>query len=73
MSEGNDNNDKREDNDMGANALQYRKLDFNKINSRIVGNISSEEALKDINPIQWSEEVLSGRKKVIITKENKSE
>ena len=58
---------------MGANALQYRKLDFNKINSRIVGNISSEEALKDINPIQWSEEVLSGRKKVIITKENKSE
>lgn len=35
---------------------------------RIVGNISTEEALKDIILIQWSEDVLAGNKKVIVTK-----
>ena len=39
-----------------------------EIRKRIVGNISTEEALKDIIPIQWSEDVLKGSKKVIITK-----
>lgn len=34
----------------------------------MVGNISTEEALKDIIPIQWFEEVLNGNKKVTITK-----
>jgi hypothetical protein len=32
--------------------------------------VSSEEALKDIIPVDWSEDVLSGKKKVII-KESK--
>ena len=40
------------------------KLSFNEIikNAKI---ISSEESLKDIVPINWSEEVLSGNKKVL--------
>ena len=42
-----------------------RRLEIRK---RIVGNISTEEALKDIIPISWSEEVLNGSKKVTITK-----
>ena len=38
-----------------------------EMRKRIVGNISTEEALKDVTPIQWSEEVLNGSKKVTIT------
>lgn len=42
------------------------KVDFNKIisNSRI---ISSEEALKDVVPIIWPKEILSGGKKAVVT------
>ena len=42
-----------------------RMLEMRK---RIVGSVSTEEALKGIIPIQWSEEVLNGSKKVTITK-----
>lgn len=59
----------KEDDIMTANALQPRRLDFSKISGRIVGNVSTEEALKDVTPIQWSEDVLNGNKKVTITKE----
>lgn len=59
----------KEDDIMIANALQPRRLDFSKISNRIVGNVSTEEALKDVTPIQWSEDVLNGNKKVTITKE----
>ena len=59
----------KEDDIMTANALQPRRLDFSKISNRIVGNVSTEEALKDVTPIQWSEDVLNGNKKVTITKE----
>lgn len=31
--------------------------------------ISTEEALKDVAPIDWPEDVLNGDKKVIISKE----
>lgn len=55
---------------MDTNALQYKKLDFNKINERIVGDVSGEKALQDITPIPWSKEVLSGEKRVVITKES---
>lgn len=42
-----------------------RKLDIEKLtkNSKV---ISSEEALKDVEPFNWSEDVLKGDKKVII-------
>lgn len=45
-----------------------KSLDFNKIKSRINSTpISSEEALKDITPIDWDEAVLTGEKKVVIS------
>lgn len=69
----NKKNNAKEEEIMSANALQYRKLDFSKIDGRITGTISSEEALKDVSPIKWSEDVLSGKKKVVITKENDME
>lgn len=42
------------------------KVDFNKIisNSKI---ISSEDALKDVVPIIWPKEILSGGKKAVVT------
>ena len=55
---------------MNDNAKEYRRLDFSKL--KFSENIiSTEEALKDITPIQWSDEILSGRKKVTITKAEK--
>ena len=43
-----------------------RRLDFSKLN--FSGRfISTEEALKDIEPFDWEEEVLKGNKKIIIT------
>ncbi|MCL1950434.1 MAG: hypothetical protein FWF59_11950 [Turicibacter sp.] len=37
------------------------------LKTREVRFISTEEALKDVTPIDWSEEVLSGKAKIIIT------
>ena len=54
---------------MRENTLNYGNLDVSKIRNRIVGSISLEESLKDISPISWSNEVLEGKKKVVIGKE----
>lgn len=49
---------------------EYRRLDFSKLN--FSNNIiSTEEALKDVTPIQWPEDVLNGVKKINITKAEK--
>ena len=44
-----------------------RKLDMNKIESRIIRQVSTEKALKDVNPFQYSKEVLEGKKKIVLT------
>lgn len=48
---------------------QYKKLDMSKLKFREHSIISTEEALKDVTPIDWPEDVLNGDKKVIISKE----
>lgn len=48
---------------------EYRKLDMSKLKSRKRSTISTEESLKDIIPINWNDEVLNGKKKVIIGKQ----
>lgn len=53
------------------------KLNVEKLNSRIDKVISSEEALKSIVPMEWSEDILTGNKQVLVTniskdKENES-
>lgn len=50
--------------------VEYRKLDLSKLKSRKRKVISTEDSLRDIVPIQWSDEVISGQKKVVISKEN---
>ena len=45
---------------------KFRSLDISKLNTKKSTIISYEEALKDIIPINWSKDVLSGKKKVLI-------
>jgi RimJ/RimL family protein N-acetyltransferase len=45
---------------------KYNPLDMKILRSKESTTISSEEALKDIEPIDWSDEVLSGKKKVTL-------
>ena len=53
---------------MSENLNSIQRLDMEKLKSRITKVISTEEALKDVEPMEWPEEVLSGKKKVIITR-----
>ena len=65
-------------NTIGIKSKRYlRELKMEKVQKRIVKNnkgsepycksISTEEALKDIIPFQYSQEVLTGRSKIILT------
>ena len=47
---------------------EYRKLDLSKLKNRKRTTVSSNDALKDITPINWSKDVLTGKDKVIILK-----
>ena len=44
----------------------YRPLNMGKIRSKKSTFVSSEEALKEVNPIDWDESVLSGSKRVLL-------
>ena len=61
-------NTKEEEQIMYANNQIYRRLDFSKISSRNTKVVSSEEALKDVTPVEWSEDILNGKRKVTIKK-----
>ena len=43
------------------------ELDIEKINKRIVKTMSTEEALQDVIPMDWSKDILSGSREVIVT------
>lgn len=44
----------------------YRKLNMSKLSGRKHRIISSETALKDVVPIEWSDDVKAGKKKIQI-------
>lgn len=49
------------------NNKEYKKIDFKQLlENKKITIVSSKEALKDVTPFEWSDEVLSGKKKVII-------
>jgi hypothetical protein len=52
---------------MSGLSAEPKRLDMNKLNSLITKIVPIEEALKDVTPLEWSDEVLSGVKKVVIT------
>lgn len=43
---------------------KFKSLDLNKLSEKKSTIVSSEKALEDISPINWSKDVLSGKKKV---------
>lgn len=53
---------------MTNSTVAYRKLNLSKLAGRKHRVISSEEALKDITPINWSDDVKNGIRKVCINK-----
>lgn len=55
---------------MNATVQKCRSLDLSKLKNRKRTILSTEEALKDVTPINWSKDVLSGKRKVTITKDN---
>lgn len=59
----------KEDDIMNATVARqgYKRLDFSKLNfsDKVITN---KEALHDVNPFKWSDDVLQGKKKVIIQK-----
>ena len=44
----------------------YRKIDYSKLRFS-EKHVSSEQALKDVEPIKWNERIMSGSDKVIIS------
>ncbi len=60
-------NDKEELN-MNATVQEYGYLDLSKLRTRISKTISTEKALQDVTPINWSNDILYGEKKVQISK-----
>ena len=51
--------------------LIYRPLDMKKLQDKKHSLTTCEEALKDILPIQWEDDVLSGTKKVLLIDKEK--
>ena len=47
-------------------AIGYKKLDMDLIAKKPSRTVSSDEALRDISPIKWSDAVLSGKKKAVL-------
>ena len=55
-------------NTIGIKSKRYlREYNITKVQSQIVKSISTEEALKDIIPFQDNQEVLTGRRRIILT------
>ena len=52
-------------------AIGYKKLNMDLITKKPSRTISSDEALRDSTPIKWSDDVLSGKKKVVLDSHKK--
>lgn len=48
----------------------YKPLDMEKIKDKKIIFISTENALKDVVPIEWDEEVATGDKRVLLVGKN---
>lgn len=52
-----------------ANTMaQYKRIVLSEIQNRMTKNISTEQSLKNVTPMKWSGDVLSGKKNAIISK-----
>ena len=48
------------------NSKKFKSLDLDKLEDKKLKIVSTKEALSDVTPISWGEEVLSGKKKIIV-------
>lgn len=44
-----------------------KRLNMDKLNSRISAFVDTETALKDVTPVEWPKDVLAGDKKIIVS------
>lgn len=65
--------EKQGDDAMSNSVTSYAGLDLHSLGKKKIRFVSSEEALKDVTPIEWEEDVLQGRKKAIVTKRKNKE
>lgn len=49
------------------------KLNIQKLHSRSIGYISNEDSFAKIKPMEWSDEIVKGNKKIVMNKLTKDE
>lgn len=47
-------------------AKSFKSLNINNLNSKKSSIVSSKDSLKDISPIDWSKDVLEGKRKILV-------
>lgn len=50
----------------GVNMNKLKSFNLNILQNKKTTIVSTQDSLKDVAPINWSEEVLSGKKKVLL-------
>jgi len=59
------------DDDMSNTVKTYGTLNMHSLKNKKGKIISSKDALRDVKPIEWGDEILRGEKRIIATKEKK--
>ncbi|QPW56579.1 hypothetical protein IRP61_11215 (plasmid) [Clostridium botulinum] len=55
----------------GVNMNKLKSFNLNILQNKKTTIVSTQDSLKDVTPINWSEEVLSGEKKVLLNYNDK--
>ena len=53
---------------MSNASVKYNTLDLQTVLSKKSKIVSSEEALREVEPVSWSDDVMQSRKKVVVKK-----
>mgnify|MGYP006922132219 CR=1 FL=1 len=61
------------DDAMDNSVMSYAALDLHSLSKKNIKIVFSKDALKEIVPIAWGEEVLQGRERVIAAEEKNEE
>ncbi|MCI9591477.1 MAG: hypothetical protein HFG42_13185 [Lachnospiraceae bacterium] len=61
------------DDAMSNGVMSYTALDLNALGKKNVKVVSSKEALSDVSPIKWEEDILQGRKKITVARRENEE
>lgn len=58
--------------DVMSNVMErYATLDLQALSRKKSKIVSSQEALRDVKPVEWDKDVMQGKRKVIVTQEKK--